>query len=173
MQKRRMGEVICENSACNKQFSKPTSELERNRRIGRKNFCSRSCVGKSDVHGFSKNRKSDPKYLQSGNRADEFTGFRELLKRIKRRDENTDVTLEFLKELFERQGGKCIYSKVSLKMPNHRGKNNPVITASIDRIDSSIRYLKSNIQFVSVAINLMKGQMTHKETVEFIDLLRL
>jgi len=45
------------------------------------------------------------------------------------------------------------------------------ITASLDRIDSNIGYIKGNIQWVSQCINYMKNTMTHEETIKICKLI--
>ena len=40
---RKLGKCSCDN--CGIEFEKPISEIKRNQKLGRKNFCSRICVG--------------------------------------------------------------------------------------------------------------------------------
>ena len=44
---RKLGNCTCDN--CGVEFSKPQSEIIRNQKLGRKNFCSRTCVGKNNI----------------------------------------------------------------------------------------------------------------------------
>lgn len=107
---------------------------------------------------------------------DEYFGFREFLRRQKDKTRQkhgaTDLTLEYLKNLFEKQNGTCIYSKVVLTLPHYHKKNNPIYTASLDRIDSSKGYIQGNVQFISIAMNHMKNSMTHEQTLELIDIIK-
>ena len=48
--KRKMGECTCDN--CGIKFEKPLSEINRNNKLGRQNFCSRTCVGKNNIKNF-------------------------------------------------------------------------------------------------------------------------
>lgn len=82
-----------------------------------------------------------------------------------------DVTLSVLKELWERQNGKCMYSGFELLLPTHKEpltKHKPWLVASIDRIDSTLPYTKSNIQIISRTMNYAKNKMSHKEMLEFL-----
>lgn len=51
MEKRRtkykMGKCICKH--CGIEFEKPLTELRRNEKLNRPNFCTRTCVGKNNI----------------------------------------------------------------------------------------------------------------------------
>lgn len=47
-----------------------------------------------------------------------------------------------------------------------KNHNNPIYTASLDRIDSSKGYEIGNVQFISTAINYMKNTMSHEDTLK-------
>ena len=64
-----------------------------------------------------------------------------------------DLTIEFIWELYEEQGGVCALSGIPIGW-----NKNLTATASIDRIDSSEGYLKGNVQLVHKDINFMKQQ---------------
>ncbi len=166
-QNRKLVEVSCDH--CGTIHTKPETEFKRNQARGRKNYCSRSCVGKANI-GINIPKETRvwthlEKYKD--NCKDEFTGFRVYLRRTKKRDKDFDLDLPYLKELFESQDGTCPYSGVKLTLALSKKKNDQHSTASLDRIDSSKGYIKGNVQFVSITINLMKNSMTHDETVEF------
>jgi hypothetical protein len=52
----------------------------------------------------------------SDNGKDEFTGFREFLRRVKSRNYENNLDLNYLKELWEKQN-ICIYTGVKLELP--------------------------------------------------------
>jgi hypothetical protein len=94
--------------------------------------------------------------------ADEFSPFRRHLDTMHKNCQKTgrcargitaDVTLEDLKEIWDRQGGVCPYTGMKLKIrPTTQVTTKATIdSASVDRIDSSRPYAKDNIQFVSLA----------------------
>ena len=62
------------------------------------------------------------------------------------------VTIEYLWEEFEKQGGKCALSGLPI---DFRSK-----TASCDRIDSSKGYVEGNIQWLHKDVNMMKRHYT-------------
>lgn len=166
--KRKQEIVKC--NYCNKEFTKDSSEVKRNQNLGRRNFCSRSCSSKTNE--VFKLLPRDGKHLNPFNRVDKFTGFREHLRRIKYRSKEVDLSLEDMLEVWNKQNGICIYSKVKLEKCNNRNVNNPIYSISLDRIDSSKGYIKDNIQFISIAMNHMKNNMTHEQTLELVEILK-
>lgn len=69
-----------------------------------------------------------------------------------------DVSIEDAAALFSEQGGRCALTCLPLTMPTCR---DDIVrcrfTASLDRIDSSLGYSRSNIQWVHKDINRMKN----------------
>ena len=167
--KRKQETVQCDY--CGVHFEKDSSEVKRNKQLARKIFCSRSCVGKNNTPILLQRvRRVD--HLNPSNRKDEFSLFRKHLRRIRDRDANCNITLEDLLDIWNKQEGKCIYSGVELQPSKYKSSNNQIYTVSIDRIDSSKGYIKDNIQFISIAMNHMKNNMSHEETLELINILK-
>ncbi len=157
---------------CGIQFEKDSSEVKRNLQLGRKMFCSRSCVGNHNTPILLEHRNRNTSHLNPSNRNDEYSKFRKHLRKIRDRDPNCTVTLEDMLEVWNNQDGKCIYSKVKLQPSKYKQSNNQIYTLSVDRIDSSLGYIKGNIQFISIAMNHMKNNMSHNETLELIEILK-
>jgi len=84
------------------------------------------------------------------------------------------VSIEDLKDVWNKQNGYCAYSNLKLVLPTHSDicPDVPYKVASVDRIDSSKPYTKDNIQFVSRTINYAKNSMPHQEMCKFIDILK-
>lgn len=165
--------TICSNTSCGVEFLKDKSELARNKKIGRKNYCSLKCSGINNHSHLNKYVEENVKYILpfTKGRRDEFTGLREHFRRIKKRHHELNVDLNDLLKQWEIQSGICIYSGVKLVHPNERGDN--INTASLDRIDSNLGYVKGNIQFISMVCNHAKNNMSHDDMLRFIDLIRL
>lgn len=163
-------QIKCE--MCNKEFKKPLREHRRSIKLKRKEFCSRSCAGKSlaNVEHLLKVRTS--KYSVPGNKRDDYTLFRRHLRRSRMRVKENSLTLEDLKEVWEKQNGVCVYSKVKLIEASNSKRNNPIYAMSLDRIDSSVGYHKDNIQFISIAMNHLKNKMTHQEMLEMLEIIK-
>lgn len=69
--------------------------------------------------------------------------------------------------LWEKQKGVCPYTGIKLKLAEYKANHNdPIYTASLDRIDSNKGYIKGNVQFISTAINYMKNNMSNEDTIK-------
>jgi hypothetical protein len=80
-----------------------------------------------------------------------------------------NITLKYLKELWDSQNGICPYTKVKMLLPESTTESiKDLSAASLDRIDSSIGYIRNNVEFVCRFINLGKNGHTKKETIEFL-----
>ena len=169
---RKLTTFICPN--CGQEADKPTSEYNRNIKLGRNNFCSRSCsVSYGNKHRSHEYAKSEAniEHLKtiSNNHRDEYSPFRYTLRNAKKRFKEFNLDLEYLKELWETQKGICPYTKIKLSLPEYSDTiKDARIRASLDRIDSNKGYIKGNVQFISTSINYMKNNLSHEETIEFL-----
>ena len=167
-QKRKLGKVICNN--CNIEFEKPLSEIKRNLEKGRPNYCSRSCVAKKNNKNKVRSINSYDISKHSKKPKKNWNKFSYIFRSVRRRFKDYDITLQDLKEQWEKQKGICPYSKIELTLPTNSNTNFDIrYRASLDRIDSSKGYMKDNIQFVSTAINYMKSTISHEDTVDFLN----
>ncbi len=163
-------------------FDRKLSEYNRQIRNGRNTFyCTLSCSGRyGKGYEFLKNWRSSEKnkeHLKQFRKRDKYspyrTHLREVRHRIKTRGwEKTDITLEYLKNIFEKQAGKCIYTGVKLIHPIDMIKKDYIYMASLDRIDNNKSYKIDNVQFISVCMNFAKKQMSHEKAKEFIKVIR-
>jgi len=91
-----------------------------------------------------------------------------LIKEVKKRSAKkgipTDLTVEYIEELLERQGGRCFYTGVEF------GETLTETAMSIDRIDSQKGYTRDNIVLCCIWVNLMK---TNLPIGEFLSRVRL
>jgi hypothetical protein len=145
--------VVC--SKCKSSFQKDLKEY--NRQI-RKNqnynfFCSLNC---------------------SNSKLDEYSSFRNFIstakKNAKQKKLEFNLDVEFLKELWETQSGKCFYTKLPMLLFPTKSKNEfKPESASLDRVDSSKGYIKGNVRFVCLTINYAKNSFDEKDFVKFLD----
>jgi hypothetical protein len=167
---RKLGTCSCDN--CGIEFEKPQSEIIRNKKLGRQNFCSRTCVGLNNVKNFGDKRSNYDISKHSGWKKDDYTKFRYHFRNIKKRNKEVDITLEYLRDVWNRQQETCPYLGIKLTLNSYgKIKKDPITSASIDRIDSSKGYVKGNIQWISRAVNLMKNDMSENELLKIFDLI--
>lgn len=165
-QNRKLVQLTCDE--CGKLYDKSITEYNRNIRLGRHNYCCRSCAMK----GNKNNKKGNSVTLIPNNHKDEFTPFRYYFRNAKKRFKNFNLTLEYLKEIWEQQNGICPYTGIKLQLATYTtNHNNPIYTASLDRIDSSKGYEIDNVQFISTAINYMKNTMSHEDTIKLCNII--
>ena len=163
--------LICKE--CGSTFERESREYKRSLKKGRRSFCSRRCSGKANIGNIPADKRNTYDITQhSLNRKDKYTGLREFLRRIRNRNKETNLTLEIIRTLWLKKNC-CAYSGIALELPKSSGKSSQITTASLDRIDSSKGYIIGNIQFVSIAINRMKGEMSHEETIELCKIIAL
>lgn len=94
----------------------------------------------------------------------------------KKRDFDFNLTREYLLELWNKQNGKCYYTKLSLKLitdhDNFGGYDQPDLDVlSVDRLDSSKGYIIGNVVYACNGINKMKGSVPELEFHKFLDIL--
>lgn len=137
-------------------------------------------------HSFERFSKDDFRYLTKSDIGfsnnfnlpigrDEYSPFRQHLRLARRRvrasGRECNITLEYLKELWENQGGRCPYTGWKLDNPSttneYNGYDLHPKRASLDRIDSARGYVPGNVQFVSVIANYGKRDFREEELLEF------
>lgn len=157
---------------CTNSFDILIREHKRQIKRGRTDFfCSRSCaIIKSNKDNP---RPGNPKNLRANNRRDEYTPFRWFILRAEYRDRNKnygcDLTIEYLKILWETQGGKCPLSGHELILPKDSDgwtEYNPY-NASLDRINNSVGYIEGNVRFISIMANLARQTFTDEQLINF------
>jgi hypothetical protein len=172
--------VKCEY--CGEFFDKENKEINRCKKKGMKNFCSNSCTAKH------RNESMPPEYWKNqyekhptlrgheNNRMDELSPFKYFLNKgrasIVKHKNDIDITAKDLKELWEKQNGICPYTRIKMILPKSSSKYHKIKSlkkASLDRIDSSLGYTKSNTEFVCLAINLAKNNRSKKEMTDFVN----
>jgi hypothetical protein len=176
--------IIC--SECGSTHEIRKGDYDRKIRNGQDRFyCSLKCSGKADY-------KNNPKKLEKNkgnisllkgyeaNRLDKYSPFKYSLNkaksRSKQRGEETDLTLEYLKEIYDKQKGLCAYTNIKMEIPRSSQdediKKSPK-KLSLDRIHSHTGYIKGNVEFVCYCINVMKNDFTKKETLNFINEIKI
>lgn len=78
-----------------------------------------------------------------------------------------DVDQQYINDIWTAQYGRCAISGLEMVY-----KSGDLCCVSIDRIDSSIGYVKGNIQLVCAWVNRAKNTATNDEMIRVIELLQ-
>jgi len=146
-------------------------------KLGRIAYCSRSCGAKANIETTIPREKRSYYNPNSGRKVDDFSPFRWHLRNASRRSKDKsrdcDLTLDFLKELWESQDGKCPYTGWQMKNLESSSPNKQLdLTpdrASLDRIDSSKGYIQGNVQFVCYMAQCCKGVFSSEDLINFCE----
>jgi hypothetical protein len=178
MRRYEMVEVKCHT--CGKMFNRISKEVNRSIRLGRRQFCSRTCCGKgtNDKESLMKRiplekRLTAWQYIRHRRTVGKNSPFKYFLKTINghSRQYDVDVDLLHLIEVWEKQKGICPFTGWTLNLPygsvGCRDTQKNSRRASVDRIDNSKGYIKGNIRFISVMANYARNNMSDEELIEF------
>lgn len=91
--------------------------------------------------------------------------FRSKSRKGRARQLDWDLDADYLDKLWEQQEGRCVYTGWPIQF-GKQGKYAREQTASLDRIDSTLGYVRGNVQFVHKDINLMKWDHTEERFIE-------
>jgi len=171
-----MNYVKCKCFNCGIDFEKTVSEYNRTVKRGKRHFCSLPCSCKISAKENIANGKWKPRpeNLKKGREQDQFSPFRWYLARartrVKERRKENNLTLEYLKEVWDKQKGICPFTGWTMELPlgtvKWSSEANPK-RASLDRIDCSKGYIQGNVRFVSVIANYARNKFDDKEVIEF------
>lgn len=181
-------ELICEE--CQSTFEKPLKEYRRVSKRGYRHFCSRHCGNEykkkhgnefiAHLDGWIKSdaNKEHAKTIGAAGayaRWGHQDAFREFLRRARKtaasRGRTLDLTLDDIKAVWDNQNGLCPYTGWKLDLPKSTAKKQHN-TASLDRIDSSLGYVKGNIQIVCVMANFAKSDFDESIMRQFCQAIR-
>lgn len=165
-------EIIC--AECGIKSPKRKAEIDRQLKKGKTVFyCSIKCASKNSCSHLTKYHGLYNKNLVSNNRLDEFSPFKWYLKVVRKnsksKERDFNIDCEYLKRLWCEQNGICPFTNQKLTLRTH--SNNDVkkypYQASLDRIDSSIGYVKGNVRFVALIYNYAKNTFSDDDVIDF------
>ena len=169
-----MATITLTCDTCNKEFEKVRGEYNRKVRQGKTKFyCSLKCSSRRPENVARMLQYEGHRWTTEtcpSKTLDEYSKFRPFLKLCRQRNKDFDLTLEYLKELWESQNGVCPFTGFELEARTYDGKSdNPlnIRSASVDRIDNSKGYVKGNVRFVSVMFNFARNTFSDEEVIEF------
>lgn len=86
-----------------------------------------------------------------------------------------DLTKEYLKDLWDKQDGKCILTGWDMLLPENSqawekkklNEQQVIRRASLDRIDSNEGYIQGNVRFICFMGNMCKNSYSDDSVREF------
>ena len=93
------------------------------------------------------------------------TRWHRMMRDAEKRDLEFALTIEFIWDLFEKQGRRCAISGLPIEFS--RITKGSAATASLDRKDSSLGYTPENVWWVHKNINFMKGALPLDKFIKF------
>lgn len=85
----------------------------------------------------------------------------------------TNLDEDFLNKLWEDQEGRCVLTGIEIELSIYDWKNTKYKakpwSASLDRIDSNLGYIKGNVQFVSLSMNYAKSNFSQIDFLKNLD----
>lgn len=94
-----------------------------------------------------------------------YERFHGLKDRSNKKNIDCNIDLQYLHELWDKQKGLCALSGIPMAYYFDSGR--VPTNLSVDRIDSSLGYIKGNIQLVCMAVNQMKSDLTVEQLKYF------
>ena len=109
--------------------------------------------------------------MRADNQRDDYTPFRWFIARARNRAHKGqhDLTVEYLKQVWERQGGRCELTGLTMSLPrstagfNERHPQN----ASLDRVDNNLGYVQGNVRFLCLMANLARSNFEDEDVRDF------
>ena len=155
--------------------------VDRSKSNGHKYSCKKCCAAKlvdwrkanpDKAKAQDKHYRDTNKQKISIKNKKRYTGltldqkFEQLLKTAQRRKTvEVFISIQHIKDAWEKQEGRCAYTKLPLTSEAHQ-----LSTVSLDRIDSSKDYVEGNIQLVCVPINRMKLDYSEQQFINLCSL---
>lgn len=164
-------EIVCER--CKKKFTRKTAEVNRSKKLNRRNFCSRRCQCQDNIEHIPNSLRYHPENLLAGKEKDKYSPFRWYIKQIRQRQKDSnhkgsDIDLNYLLLLWEQQNGICPITGWTLIPRTHEYNSKLCIKhASLDRIENHKGYIQGNVRFISVMANYALNTFSDEELIEF------
>lgn len=174
MQKRKQVTITC--GGCQLKISKAASEVSRNAAKGRLSYCSRGCAAKK-INNLGAFRGVGNYSIKqhANNQLDDLSPFRHPTRKSRSRNlkkgfDKTDITPEYLKNLWDQQAGICPFTGWKMHLPASSLEWEEAVTprtASLDRIVAREPYRQGNVRFVAHIANMAKYTYTDQDVITF------
>lgn len=85
-----------------------------------------------------------------------------------KRGHECTITPDFLRDLWNRQGGRCYWLGIPLDLTNTRRRGNHPAKATLERLDGAKGYVPGNVVWASSFANQGRGVATVEEFATFL-----
>lgn len=109
-------------------------------------------------------KKRQKDYMIKKETADMISWLAKCYKHCKHKDTAIDIDLKYLIELYQKQNKRCAISNILL---THN--RNDLLAASIDRIDSNLPHIKSNVQLICSGLNRAKREYSDDDVYNMLE----
>lgn len=116
---------------------------------------------------FIKNPKRKYNFEEVENKTVDWTSI--IMRNIKTKNPETNITKKWLKEQFEEQKGLCKYTKIPMIIT---AESRFIFQPSIERVDCTKKYTKDNCVLVLLAANYGRSDFPLEEYLDYIKLLK-
>ncbi len=108
-------------------------------------------------------RSSQQRFMGVGDLSSAY--FNRTKKNALKREISFDISIQDVWDLYRSQDGRCALTGVEISLNKRYAARDHTQTASLDRIDSNVGYIKNNIQWVDKNINMLKRGVTQEEFI--------
>ena len=91
--------------------------------------------------------------------------FKRVMRTIRYRESSTNLTFDFLNELWDNQNGKCFYSNIEM-IPLRYGQKRGPYSPSLERLDSNKGHTIDNVAWVIWGCNAGKNEWSLKQYID-------
>lgn len=113
-----------------------------------------SCGCLQSTFNHNKSRLGKNSYLYKGYQDISLSNWNHIVQRARLANFEFSITIEYIWDLFIKQNKKCALTGRDIRLPEKT--DDYEATASLDRIDSKIGYIKSNVQWIHKDLQKMK-----------------
>lgn len=161
--------ILAKNKELNEEFQKLKKYLKSTFRCRfcREIFENKACYMDIENHAQPHKICKPCHYKKINNYRETFTGhISALLSGAKNRHYDFNLNIEFIKELYEKQNGKCYYINIPIKLHCDANKLSDDLM-TLDRIDPTKGYTQDNVVLSSWIANRMKTDLSLDKFIEY------
>jgi hypothetical protein len=156
-------------SRCRELKSLDDFPKEKRNRTGHGNYC-KSCKSVLTGAYHKERRATDWAFRLLGNARTSTSGGGNRKSQIRTRPEwaKMNLTVEYLRELYNMQDGKCAYFNISLLLDGGMGLR----SITLDRLDCDRGYVQGNVVLASRAANLARGNASTDDMHVLVEMIK-